>query len=729
MDKDKEKFRPPASPEGEASPSTSGNGGEKVGRDKTEKKLGAAAVAGADGEKSTAPKTKTKEEVSELIRSGRLSYEQLLELYKKTNKVRRDLGELPTVEESVRAAFEKDQAERRKKEEEEARREAKKQEEEIKREVAEQEGSARIRLLEKLQSHPKFQKVMVGVLSVALAVGIGAGIFGRQKKLADSQGPSVSVSEQVEQNSADENVLSDGSRVDLSGGGSTAEAEGGAADLGGGSASETQDDANGSGNENLGGSSVAAAMGETENEDDWRELPNGLGYYAMEGENAAGETEIEDDWQQLPNGLVYNAKYYSEEYTKSKSNPNNFTTDNSDLYGNAEGLKKKLHNTLVGRPDALATYFYDLSDETKGDLAGYSSTQLHTMLMADGGDKLQVKIVGIIDNDLLKNGTTEFREGEAGEVQINSYSKSGVDPRDSLLATGEKVLKGGEKLFIIKGEKGDVVGGLLICFNNERQGDTNDGSVMIVELSEEEAKEHFGEDDGTKVKVVDYKTVKEVVDKRENQEPSDPVEPSNPVNPAEPDNPVEPSNPVNPVEPNDPDLQAKGKNTHAGENVTQLPVTPENPESGAAPVTATENNYVDAETNPGAELKADDMSEQGREGIGEAIMKAPEVTGQDIVPTYDPTLWNLQDNEVPIVGDGTSTYSEATADGGTYTVNVNEAAAAGNTQGSAEDGTRTASERADRFAELSGTAGSAAAEGDDGGAGTNGQTDNNGGNQ
>lgn len=544
--------------------------------------------------------------------------------------------------------------------------------EEIKQEAAaiEQEG-AKKNLYEKLSQHKNFRKVAAVFLAGAIAVGgfVAGRSLAKKHAAKNVSGNSVTM-ESDQENTTDKNTLElgEGYVVNLDDGGE-----------------------------------------ETSTTD-------------------AGET-VDDGFEELDNGVKYNPQYYSAEYAKQKGGNHDFTKDNSELWGNKEGTIDELRDLVTGNPEALAAYFYDLDDSAKGDLAKYSRTQLDTMLKGDNGAELQQKMLNAVNN-FLDGAEVEFTEAEAGKTSQNTFimvSENG--PSGSVLATSKITFKGGEKLFVI--QDGDsIVSGMMICFNNEQWDGEDDGSVVI---------ENTTPTPETQTVTSDKPVVPTTPDKPDVPDtpttPNKPVTPDTPVVPDVPDIPDTPDVPDVPDTPDKPDvpdtptLTPKGEDTHAGNDVTKLPVTPEKPESGATPVEATEDNHVDAETNPGAEVKAEDMSDKGREGIGEVIMQTPEVTEQEITPTYSPEIKHQEENEVPVIGDGdTRTFEEVAP-------NVNEAAAAENTPGSAENGTRTDEELANRFAQLRGASNNA--ESSTGGATEAeinaefglGETNNNGGNQ
>ena len=607
--------------------------------------LGAAAMAGAAESVDMPEFPKTKEEIEAFIKSGKLSKDELLRLKERIAeaKAKRTGKVLEGAKSEVSEA-------------------EKKQAEEIKEEVAEQEKNTRGNLQEKLNKHKNFRKVAAVFLAGAIAVG--GFIAGRnmiKKHNANAvPGNDTAASDEVKDNNKTEKP-DDGGVVDLNGSGEKTEVD-----------------------------------------------------------NNGGET-ADDGFEFTSNGVKYKVSFY--DGSIEKEHKYDFTGDNSEIWDDKDekAAAETAKDLVRGNPEALAAFFYELDDSVKGDLAGYSRTQLDSMLNGEDGADLQQQMLKTVEG-FIDGGKVEFTAAEAGQTAYNTYDQFANNPADSLLATNQINFKGGEKIFKYSDGKSTVLLNAE-CSNILRIVFEDDGSVTVTEekiTTDTPTPDKPTPDKPTPDKPTPDKPTpdKPTPDKPTPDKPT-PDKPtpdtSTPDKPT-PDTPVTPPDvtppdvtppdvtppdvtppDVTPPDVTPPTLTPKGEDTHAGEDVTPLQETPEAPESGATPVEATEENHVDAETNPGAEVKTEDMSDEGKEGIGEAIMQAPEVTEQENTPTYSPEVKHQEENEVPVVGDGdTRTFEETKP-------NVNEAAAAENTPGSAEDGTRTQEELANRFAELSGT--------------------------
>ncbi len=613
----------------------------------TKNKLGAAAMAGAGvttGEGRGAEKTDAdvekisdKEEILALIRSGKLTRTQLVALKKKIVEQRAKI-----VAEKSRAAVDETLSD---KERQEA--------DAIKKEVAEEEENPRKGLLEKIKKHPK----AAAVTSLFLCCTIAASAFfighGIKKK---------NVNNNTENNTAytqqDDNLDSgSGDTVDLGGG-------------------------------------YTAVFDETGNGGD-------AGGESTEEQKTDTEKELEEGLVELPNGLKYDPSYYDGSMNRTRDW--DFVEDMTEIYESkdSEAVKKFAKKTYRAMPEWLAVFVHQLDKSEQGDdLAQYTQTQLDTMLDANGGGELQDKMIGVADK-FTDAATIEFITAKAGESAYNTYNRFGKDPKSSQVAKGDEkiVFEGGEKLIVMKSEKSTIIinascGNILVMIFED------DGSVTIIEkkITPEKPKEETPPEKENPPEVTPPNITPPNITPPNITPPN--ITPPNitPPNITPPN--ITPPNitPPNITPPNitPPNLNPKGEDTHAGSDVDKLDETPAQPESGAKPVVATEENHVRADETPGAEVTQDEMSDAGKEGVGEAIMNSDEVQDQKIQPEYKPETLHQEENEVPVVGDGdTRTFEEVAP-------NVNEAAAAENTPGSAEDGTRTQEELANRFAELSG---------------------------
>lgn len=569
----------------------------------TKKKLGETAVEGIEDEKVVAPKNTA--ELNELIESGNLTYEQLLEVRAWMKKERERLSG-KVVEEAKTEVSE----------------EEKEQAEEIKTEAAKTE------LMEKKRHHKNFRRVMS--LFLVGAIIAGGGFIGSKLKNRGKIAPTpTGVSDEA---------------------------------VGGGAKEESEDE-------------------ETTKVD----LDNGGGSEA----DTNNETSAEDGFEFTKNGVKYKISFY--DGSVEKEHRYDFTGDNSEIWNSKdEKATAEMAKDLVrGNPEALAAFFYELDDSVKGDLAGYSRTQLDSMLNGENGADLQQRMLKTVEG-FIDGSNVEFTTAKAGQTAHNTYDQFANNPTDSLLATNQITFKGGEKIFKFSDGKSVVILNAE-CSNILRMTFEDDGSVVITEYThtkETEDETKKDEDTGKTTEETTEKTTEETTEKT-TDENEDGGDEDGGEDGGDEDGGDDGGK--------DEGLAPKTENTHAGENVTPLPVTPEKPESGATPVEATPENHVDAETNPGAEVKTEDMSDKGKEGIGEAIEKSEEVQNQEIKPVYSPEVQHQEENEVPVVGDGDTRTFEETAP------NVNEAAAAENTPGSAENGTRTDEELANRFAQLNGS--------------------------